>query len=75
MNFTSQGLQIDHQIAETEKEISVLVLLVLDLIEICCDTAREEKELFDLQATLLELRIERACLPSVSVGIPELRYA
>lgn len=74
MHIADQALELDFQIDLAEERISYLILTILNGVEVTYDSSSEENEFFDLNARLVELRIQRACLPAVAPRMP-MRYA
>jgi hypothetical protein len=75
MNMADKAWRIDRQISKLEKQISEIILCILDLNEINQDSQSEEASCFALNEKLADLRFELASLPEAPTAIPMVRYA
>jgi hypothetical protein len=75
MNIADKAWRLDREISKHEKQISEIILCILDLLEINQDSRSEEASYFVLNEKLADLRFERASLPEVPTAIPMVRYA
>lgn len=74
MNIADQAQELDFQISLTEERLSYLIFTILNGVEVSYDSSLEENEFFDLSRRLMDLRIQRACLPAVAPR-RQMRYA
>ena len=74
MNIADQAQELDFQISLTEERLSYLIFTILNGVEVSYDSSLEENEFFDLCRKLMDLRIQRACLPAVAPR-RQMRYA
>jgi hypothetical protein len=75
MNIADKAWRLDREINKLEKQISEIILCILDLLEANQDSRSEEAGYFVLNEKLADLRFERASLPEAPTAIPMVRYA
>ena len=75
MNMADKAWRLDREISKVEKQISEIILYILDLNEINQDSRSEEASYFVLNEKLADLRFERASLLEAPTAIPMVRYA
>ena len=74
MNIADRAQELDFQINLSEERLSYLIFTILNGVEVSYDSSLEENEFFDLSRKLMDLRIQRACLPAVAPR-RQMRYA
>jgi hypothetical protein len=75
MNMADKAWRLDREINKLEKQISEIILCILDLVETNQDSRSKEASCFALNEKLADLRFQRASLPEAPTAIPMVRYA